>query len=81
MAEVAEATKVRGVVTTSSPGPIPKTRSGSSSASEPLARAMQCCPPKVRASASWKAKTSPPVHWLTRPDLRTWATASISSSA
>ena len=81
MAQKAEATNERGVTTTSSPGPMPKARSASSSASEPLASAMPWPPPKRLVHAASKATTSGPVHWLTLPERSTAAAASISSSA
>jgi len=58
----AEAMKVRLVVMTSSPGPIPRAYRASSSATVPLARAMACLTLQWAANSFSNSRPSVPVQ-------------------
>ena len=78
----ADAKKLRGVTMTSSPGPMPRARKASSSASVPLASAMAWGIRDRPAKAVSKAvQLSPWTSALVRPDRSTAMAAATSSSA
>ena len=56
------ARKVRGVTTTSSPGPMPRALSATSSASVPLASATACAVPAQAANSFSNSRHSVPVQ-------------------
>ena len=58
----AEAMNVRGVTTTSSPGPMPSPFRASSSATVPLASATACAHPVHAANSSSNRRVSSPVQ-------------------
>ena len=69
--------KVKGTVTTSSPGPMPRARRAISSESVPEATLRQCRTPTYAASAASSSPISGPM--MKRPWSRTrWIRSSIS---
>ena len=77
----AEATKLRGVTTTSSPGCRPMACRATSSATVPLASAIACRRPSSAAYACSNSRTLLPVQALTFPDRSTATTSLICSSS
>ncbi len=59
---LADAMKLRGVTTTSSPGPMPRTCRARSSATVPFARAIPKRDPQARANSCSNARPSGPVQ-------------------
>jgi len=76
----AVAMKVKGVVMTSSPVPIPRARSASSRASVPLATPTACGTPWYRATSASSADTlGPSINWVLSSTSRTAASISALS--